>query len=86
MALRRSLFRLIALDGNPHPVLDAPYESMEAALAAAQDWCSGQGMHSGLRQRGIGIEQMTQNGSWRTVHYPLSCLSPVASQAFPHPG
>ena len=33
--LVRSLYRLIALDGSPHPVLDAPYESIDAAEAAA---------------------------------------------------
>ena len=32
--LVRSLYRLIALDGSPHPVLDAPYESMDAAEQA----------------------------------------------------
>ena len=36
MAPQRLLYRLVALDGTPHLVLDAPYESEEAALAAAK--------------------------------------------------
>ena len=38
----RPMYRLVALDGTPHPVLDAPYESVAAAEAAASRWCSGQ--------------------------------------------
>ena len=76
MALRKKLYRLIGLDGSPHPVLDAPYESMEAALKAAQSWCDGQGLKCSLSERGIGVEVMTQGGSWRTVRYPTNCLRP----------
>ena len=46
MAPLRLLYRLVALDGTPHPVLDAPYESEEAALAAAKNWCDGQGLNA----------------------------------------
>jgi hypothetical protein len=70
----RFLYRLASLDGGPHPVLDAPYDSLEAAESAAQRWCSGQGMASGLAERGIAVEVQTQSGVWRTVDYPLSCL------------
>ena len=72
--LVRSLYRLIALDGSPHPVLDAPYESMDAAEAAAQRWCSGQGRDLSLQQRGIGLEVQTSCGAWRTIRYPQACL------------
>ena len=41
MAIYKRLYRLAGLDGSPHPVLDAPYESIEAATLAAQDWCNG---------------------------------------------
>ena len=74
MALHRSLYRLAGLDGRPHPVLDTPYESLEAALVAAQTWCDGQGMSCSLGERAIGVEVMTRSGSWRTVHYPLNCM------------
>jgi len=72
--LVRSLYRLVALDGSPHPVLDAPYESMDAAEAAAQLWCSGQGRALSLEQRGIGLEVQTSCGAWRTIGYPPVCL------------
>ncbi len=39
MAPQRLLYRLVALDGTPHPLLDSPYDSEEAALAAAKNWC-----------------------------------------------
>ncbi len=74
MVLRKKLYRLIGLDGSPHPVLDAPYESMEAALDAAKNWCEGQGLKCPIKQRAIGIEVMTVSGSWRTVKYPITCL------------
>ena len=64
----------MALDGSPHPVLDAPYESMEAAEAAAQRWCTGQGRQFAMGENGIGVEVQTSSGDWRTVRYPLSCL------------
>tara|TARA_Y100001968_G_C19369497_1_gene724342 strand:+ start:152 stop:394 length:243 start_codon:yes stop_codon:yes gene_type:complete len=70
-----SMYRLVGLDGNPHPVLDAPYESMEAATLAAQDWCDGQGQNCPIEQRAIGVEVMTGSGSWRTVSYPNNGLS-----------
>ena len=56
-------------------MLDAPYESMEAALGAAENWCEGQGLNCTLAQRGIGIEVTTNSGSWRTVRYPINCLN-----------
>ena len=44
MALKRNLYRLTGLDGSPHHVLDAPYESIDAAVVAAKSWCDGQGL------------------------------------------
>ena len=69
-----SIYRLVALDGSPHPVLDAPYESIDAAEAAAQRWCSGQGRDVSIEQRGIGLEVQTSCGAWRTIGYPQVCL------------
>ncbi len=74
MELQQKLYRLAGLDGRPHPVLDTPYESMEAALDAAQDWCKGQGLNCSIREKGIGIEVMTTSGAWRTIRYPKKCL------------
>tara|TARA_Y100001968_G_scaffold240291_1_gene223820 strand:- start:243 stop:485 length:243 start_codon:yes stop_codon:yes gene_type:complete len=75
MTLSKKLYRLVALDGSPHPVLDAPYESIDAALGAAKNWCAGQGLHCSLSERAIGVEVMTHSGSWRTIRYPSNCLN-----------
>ncbi len=74
MTLKSKLYRLTGLDGAPHPVLDAPYESIESALHAAKVWCNGQGMRCTIKDRGIGVEVLAENGTWRTVCYPSNCL------------
>ena len=74
MSLKKSLYRLTGLDGAPHHVLDAPYESIDAALLAAQVWCNGQGLRCKIKDRGIGIQVLAGNGTWRTVCYPTNCL------------
>ena len=74
MALAKNLYRLIGLDGTPHPVLDAPYESIDAAIVAAKVWCNGQGMACTIKERGIGVQVLAANGTWRTVCYPSNCL------------
>jgi len=74
MTLKRSLYRLIGLDGTPHHVLDAPYESIDAALVAAKVWSNGQGLSCTIRDKGIGVQVLTGNGTWRTVCYPSNCL------------
>ena len=76
--LQSTEFRLVALDGTPHPVLDAPYESLDSALSAARTWCEGQGRTCALGSMGIGIERMTPSGRWRTVAYPMICLREIA--------
>ena len=74
MALKRNLYRLTRLDGSPHHVLDAPYETIEAALKAAKIWCTGQGLSCTIKDRGIGVQVLAGNGTWRTVCYPVNCL------------
>ena len=74
MALKRNLYRLTRLDGSPHHVLDAPYETIEAALKAAKTWCTGQGLSCTIKDRGIGVQVLAGNGTWRTVCYPANCL------------
>ena len=77
MALKRNLYRLTRLDGSPHHVLDAPYETIEAALKAAKMWCTGQGLSCTIKDRGIGVQVLAKNGTWRTVCYPANCLQPT---------
>ncbi len=74
MALKRNLYRLTGLDGLPHHVLDAPYESIDAAMKAAKLWCTGQGLSCTIKNKGIGVEVLARNGTWRTVCYPSNCL------------
>ena len=76
MVLKRNIYRLTGLDGAPHPVLDAPYETIDAALKAAKVWCNGQGMNCTIGDRGIGVQVLAGNGTWRTVCYPSNCLQP----------
>jgi hypothetical protein len=78
MVPHRSRYRLVGLDGRPHPVLDIPYDTLELALAAASNWCNGQGSRCSPVQRGIAVEVWTANGEWRTIDYPMSCLTPAA--------
>ena len=76
MALKRNLYRLTGLDGLAHHVLDAPYERIDAALKAAKVWCTGQGLSCTIKDRGIGVQVLAGNGTWRTVCYPPNCLQP----------
>ncbi len=75
MVLNRRLYRLAGLDGNPHPVLDTPYESIDAAMKAAKNWCRNQGFGNSCLHGGIGVEVLTSTGDWRTIRYPSSCLN-----------
>ena len=77
MTLAKTLYRLVGLDGAPHPVLDAPYESIDAAIKAAKVWCNGQGSTCSIKERGIGVQVLAANGTWRTVCYPQNCLMPA---------
>ena len=70
MALKRTLYRLIGLDGSPHPVLDSPYETIDSALRAAKNWTKGQALSCSIDEIGIGIQVLAENGTWRTVCYP----------------
>ena len=76
MALKKNLYRLTGLDGFPHHVLDSPYESIDAALKAAKLWSAGQGLSCTIKNRGIGVQVLAGNGTWRTVCYPTNCLQP----------
>lgn len=62
------VYRLVDRQGNPHPVLDDLYDTLDAAWSEAQAWwaehcCSGEPVE-------IGVEVSTSCGSWRTLRHP----------------
>lgn len=64
-------YRLVDARGEPHPVLDDLYESLEAAWSEAVGWWDTQD-HAAREPIGIGVEVSTSNGAWRTIRYPCS--------------
>ena len=64
----RRCYRLVDQEGEPHPVLDDLYDSLEAAWADALIWWGKNGR--GQAQPAIGIEVSTTSGCWRTVRAP----------------
>ena len=69
MSIANSVYRLIGLDGRPHPILDTQYESMEAAIRAVRKWNSDPKLGCIETSAAIGVEVLTSNGTWRTVLY-----------------
>lgn len=63
------LYRLVDQYGDPHPVLDDLYDSLESAWSEAIHWWRG---HVGHEQSpvGIGVEVSTASGDWRTLRHP----------------
>jgi hypothetical protein len=62
-------YRLVDQYGDPHPVLDDLYESLEAAWSEALSWWR---EHFGPEHNaiGIGVEVSTASGDWRTLRHP----------------
>ncbi len=62
-------FRLVDQQGDPHPVLDDHYDSLDSAWAEAKSWWN---EHGGADQTpvGIGVEVSTASGEWRTLRHP----------------
>ncbi len=69
MKNERGIYRLVGMDGLPHPVLDTPYESIDAAIGAAKQWTSVHSEQTIETDKSVGIEVKTSNGSWRTIFY-----------------
>ena len=62
-------YRLVDQQGDPHPVLDDLYDSLDAAGSEALHWWQEQfGPLQG--PGGIGVEVSTLSGEWRTLRYP----------------
>ena len=72
------LYRLTDRHGEPHPVLDERFESLELALEAAMEWLELQGLvdeRADQRERErqlalhVGVEMSTPSGCWRTLRH-----------------
>jgi len=72
------LYRLTDRHGEPHPVLDERFESLELAEEAAMEWLEQQGLvearadhRERVRQLAlqVGIEMSTPSGCWRTLRH-----------------
>ncbi|MCP9857493.1 hypothetical protein KBZ33_01255 [Cyanobium sp. Cruz-8D1] len=62
-------YRLVDQQGEPHPILDDLYESLDAAWSEALHWWQEEfGPVQG--PVGIGVEVSTLSGEWRTLRYP----------------
>jgi hypothetical protein len=62
------VYRLVDRQGNPHPVLDDLYDSLDAAWNEALSWWGEQRGEAAPVE--IGVEVSTTSGSWRTLRHP----------------
>ena len=62
-------YRLVDRQGEPHPVLDDLYDSLEAAWDEAMGWWHEQ-FGPGREPVEIGVEVSTASGDWRTLRFP----------------
>ena len=67
-AVAARVYRLVDRQGNPHPVLDDLYDTLEAAWSEAQVWWAEHCGSPGPVE--IGVEVSTSCGSWRTLRHP----------------
>ena len=70
----RRVYRFVDRSGQPHPILDDHFESLDGAWEAAQAWLGDRGlsapaMASALAEE-FGVEVTTANGHWRTLRHP----------------
>ena len=70
----RPVYRFVDRSGQPHPVLDDQFESLDAALEAAQAWLEDRGLNVAAMPEALaeefGIEVTTAKGNWRTLRHP----------------
>ncbi|MFM7513987.1 MAG: hypothetical protein ACKO3F_11665 [Cyanobium sp.] len=69
--LHQRHYRLVDRQGQPHPVLDDLYDSLDAAWSEAMAWWQQQfgGAQESVE---IGVEVSTASGDWRTLRFPGS--------------
>jgi len=63
------VYRLVDHRGDPHPVLDDLYDTLEAAWSEAILWWHSE-RGPAASPVGIGVEVSTGSGVWRTLRHP----------------
>jgi len=63
------VYRLVDHRGDPHPVLDDLYDTLDAAWSEALSWWHGE-RGPAAPPVGIGVEVSTGSGVWRTLRHP----------------
>ena len=70
----RRVYRFVDRSGQPHPILDDHFESLDGAWEAAQAWLGDRGLSAPAMASALaedfGIEVTTANGHWRTLRHP----------------
>jgi hypothetical protein len=66
-AANQRVYRLVDHRGDPHPVLDDLYDTLDSAWSEALSWWHGE---RGPAPVGIGVEVSTGSGVWRTLRHP----------------
>jgi len=71
MAAENRSYRLVDRHGEPHPILDDQFDSLEEAWDLAKDWSLHQdsSLHHGALED-IGVEVSTGSGAWRRLSPP----------------
>ena len=77
MAAENRRYRLVDRHGEPHPILDDQFDSLEEAWDLARDWSLHQGgsLHRGALED-IGVEVSTGSGAWRRLRPPAAAPRP----------
>ena len=79
----RRTYRFVDRSGQPHPILDDHFESLDGAWEAAQTWLGDRGLPGAAVAAALaeefGIEVTTANGHWRTLRHPGQRSKPAPS-------
>ena len=79
----RRIYRFVDRSGQPHPILDDHFESLDGAWEAAQTWLGDRGLTGAAVAAALaeefGIEVTTANGHWRTLRHPGQRSKPAPS-------
>ena len=68
-AANQRVYRLVDHQGDPHPVLDDLYDTLDSAWSEALSWWHGE-RGPAAPPGGIGVEVSTGSGVWRTLRHP----------------